>query len=634
MDEREDVISLQDYLTVLRRRKWLIVAATVLTVAAAVAVSLVQTPLYEAETEVVVEPVRRTQDVSLEQLLQPQNSMVETERLVVTSRPVATRAAETVGATDVSRLLDRVEVEAIRDTRAVRIRVTDPDPVLAASIADAFAEGYLDYRRDQAVDELLAAGANLEGRAGDLRQEIAAIDTQLDGEQADEVLTVQRDALLAQLAQVLAQSSDFNDATQNVTGGGAILAPAEVPEGPVSPQPVRTGALALVLGLLLGVGLAFLRDHVDDVIRDEADFKRATGGRPVLGRIPSWKDPEGGQRLATVVEPNSIASESYRELSAGVRFLLLAHGDQHLAAGEGGSDLGRSILVASGSAGDGKTSTAANLAVAAARVGLRTLLVDTDLRRASLAQRFGLGRTTGLSDLLLNGDQLRDHVVSVGVDNLRVLPAGKLPPNPHELLASPAMRALEREILQRVDLVIYDSPAVLAVPDALELGRHVDLAIVVGRAGVTGRRQLSSAIERLEQVGTDVAGSVLNDLDSKNDDYYYNYYYGQQGADAPASGDRVGRGRRGSNKAPKPAPAPGSGGRRSRRTAAASSSVAVGADSPGESRPGAASSEPGERTSAGGSADVTSSRVPSPIERSPSPTADADSAPLFGPRGR
>jgi polysaccharide biosynthesis transport protein len=634
VDEREDVISLQDYLTVLRRRKWLIVAATVLTVAAAVAVSLVQTPLYEAETEVVVEPVRRTQDVSLEQLLQPQNSMVETERLVVTSRPVATRAAETVGATDVSRLLDKVAVEAIRDTRAVRIRVTDPDPVLAASIADAFAEGYLDYRRDQAVDELLAAGANLEGRAGDLRQEIAAIDAQLDGEEPDEVLTVQRDALLAQLAQVLAQSSDFNDATQNVTGGGAILTPAEVPEAPVSPQPVRTGALALVFGLLLGVGLAFLRDHVDDVIRDEADFKRATGGRPVLGRIPTWKDPEGGQRLATVVEPNSIASESYRELSAGVRFLLLAHGDRRAAAGEGGPELGRSILVASGSAGDGKTSTAANLAVAAARVGLRTLLVDTDLRRAALAQRFGLGRTTGLSDLLLTGDQLRDHVVSVGVDNLRVLPAGKLPPNPHELLASPVMRALEREILERVDLVIYDSPAVLAVPDALELGRHVDLAIVVGRAGITGRRQLSAAIERLEQVGTDVAGSVLNDLDSKNDDYYYNYYYGQQGADAPTPEGGGGRGRRGAKKASKAAPAAAaSAGRRSRSTENAPRSVVVGADSPGGSRWSRAASEPGEQT-ASGSADVTPSRNPSPVERSTSPTVDVDDAPLFGPRGR
>jgi capsular exopolysaccharide synthesis family protein len=192
--------------------------------------------------------------------------------------------------------------------------------------------------------------------------------------------------------------------------------------------------------------------------------------------------------------------------------------------------------VSSGHAGDGKTSTAANLAVAAARVGLRTLLIDTDLRRPTVHKRFGLGKTTGLTDVLLSGDSLRDHVVSVGVDNLRVLPAGTLPPNPHELLASPAMRALERDVVRRADLVIYDSPAVLAVPDALELGRHVDVAILVGRAGTTGRRHLTAAIERMEQVGTEVAGTVLNGIEG-SDSYYYSYYY----TEVPGGGDDGGQ---------------------------------------------------------------------------------------------
>jgi polysaccharide biosynthesis transport protein len=191
-------------------------------------------------------------------------------------------------------------------------------------------------------------------------------------------------------------------------------------------------------------------------------------------------------------------------------------------------------MLTSAHAGDGKSSTAANLAVAAARVGMRTLLIDTDLRRPTLHKRFGLGHTTGLTDVLLTGEDLRDHVVTVGVDNLRLLPAGTLPPNPHELLASPAMRALEREVTRRADLVIYDSPAVLAVPDALELGRHVDVAILVGRAGTTGRRQLAAAIERMEQVGTEVAGTVLNDIDG-SDGYYYSYYYAEENPSASAA---------------------------------------------------------------------------------------------------
>jgi polysaccharide biosynthesis transport protein len=541
VDDRNDVISLQDYLTVLRRQKWLIAVVVVLTVGAAIAVSMTETPMYEAESELVVEPLRRSGDATLEQLLQLNYQAVETERLVVTSRPVATRAAASLGVSDPSRLVGQVEVETVRDTSVVRITAQHPDPVTAASIADAFAEGYLEYRRDVAVDQLLAAAATLEDRGADLRAQIDALDAEIAEDEENGALAVQRDALVAQLAQVLAQASELGDSAEDVTGGGMVLTPAEVPQEPVSPQPVRTAALALVLGLLLGIGLAFLRDHLDDVIRDEDDFRRATGGRPILGRIPNWSDPQGADRLATVVAPNSIVSESYRELSAGVRFLLRAQDDHPDGAPAGGGArgavVGRAVLVTSASAGDGKTSTAANLAVSAARVGLRTLLIDADLRRPTVGKRLGLGRTTGLSDLLLAGDALEDHLLEVGVDELHVLPAGMIPPNPNELLASAAMRELERDVRQRFDLVVYDSPAVLAVPDALELGRHVDVAIMVGRAGRTGRRHLSSAIERLHQVGAEVAGTVLNGISSKDDGYYYSYYYGEPNGTASGEAD-------------------------------------------------------------------------------------------------
>jgi polysaccharide biosynthesis transport protein len=540
--ERDDVISLQDYLVVLRRQRWLLLTTTVLVVVVAVGVSFAQTPLYESQAEVVVEPIRRTQDVSLEDLLAPSGNTGQTERLVMTSRQVAERAAEEVGTTDVSRLLDQVRAEAVADTRVVRVIATDPDPDRAAAIADAFTEGYLDLRRDQAVAELLAARSNLEDRAADLRAQIEALEGDAEAaddaadDDADDALgaSVQRDVLISQFGQVTAQIAELGDAAQAVTGGGAVLTPAEIPTSPVSPRPLRTGALAVVLGLLLGVGVGFLRDHLDDVVRDETDFKRSTGGRPLLGRIPTWNDPQGGDRLVTVLEPSSIAGEAYRELSAGVRFLLLANEEQPADAGE---HIGRSVILTSGLAGDGKTSTAANLAVAAARVGLRTVLVDADLRRPTLGTRFGLGRTTGLSDVLLSGDPVGEHVVRVGIDNLVVLTAGTIPPNPNELLASPAMRGLHQELTSKADLVVYDTPAALAVPDALELGRLVDLTILVGRAGVTGRRQLATAIERLEQAGTSVDGTVLNDIDSKGEGYYYAYAY--VSADGAEDADRA-----------------------------------------------------------------------------------------------
>jgi polysaccharide biosynthesis transport protein len=639
VDDRDDVISLQDYLTVLRRRRWLIVAVVVLTVLAAVGASLVQTPVYEAEAEVIVEPVRRAQDVSLEELLGgQQNSFVETERLVVTSRPVATRAAEALGTSEVSELLEDVRVEAVRDTRVVRILATDTDPVQAASTADAFATAYLDHRRAQAVDELLAAAATIETRATAIREDIAAIDAQLEDADGDEetALQLERDSLIAQLATVNAQAAEAGDGGASVAGGGSVLSPAEVPVTPVSPQPLRNAALALVLGLMLGVGLAFLRDFMDDVIRDESDFKRATGGRPIVGRIPGWTDPDGSDRLATIVDPMSTASEAYRELSAGVRFMLLATREVDDVLPEDGTPLGRSIMMTSSTAGDGKTSTAANLAVAAARVGLRTLLVDADLRRASVGKRFGLGRTTGLSDVLLSGDSLHDHVVGVGVDNLLILPAGTIPPNPSELLASPAMRALERDIAQQVDLVIYDSPAVLAVPDALELGRHVDLAIIVARADVTGRRQLASAIERLEQVGTEVSGTVLNDIDGSNDAYYYSYYYG--GKDGPsgssasasassASSRDAAHGKRGRRSRPDGEPT-GRAARKARKAGGVGSArpAPLGSDrTPGQQSP-SPSGWARESVEAG-----SASRGVDATDRLPAVRSDVDQ-PLFGPR--
>ncbi len=525
----DDVLSLRDYLTVLRRQAWLIALTTVLVVAAAVAVSLLQTPIYESRAEVVVEPVRRTQDVSIEQLLSPGATVVETERVIITSRPVTERAIERLGGGDPVELVEQVSVEVVRDTRVVEIVAEDPDPVTAASIANAFAAGYLDFRRDQAVDELLAARENLEDRANGLREQIAALEQQTTGDaEEDAALDIQRESLLAQLSQVVAQQAEVGDTMDSVSGGGAIIEPASVSTTPVSPQTARTGLLALVLGLLLGVGFAFLRDHFDDVVRVEVDVRRATGDRPILGRIPRWSSATGEDRLATIVEPASLAAEAYRELSAGVRFLLVSRrsaqpdGDDTDASAP---EPGRSIMVVSANASEGKSSTAANLAVAAARVGLQTVLVDADLRRAVIHKRFGFARSTGLCDALLGDGGIEDHVLDVGIDNLVVLPAGTVPPNPTELLASPAMRAVQQQLLEQADLVIFDTPAVLAVPDPLELGRFVDLAILVGRAGATSRRQLSAAVERLEQVGTDIAGTVLNDIDTRSDAFYYSYYY-------------------------------------------------------------------------------------------------------------
>lgn len=554
MDARNE-FSLRDYLVVLRRQRWLIVAAAVIVAGVVTGVSLTQTPQYQAQTDLALERLRPVGDVTLEGVLSPSGPGLETERLFMTSRAVADRVADELGLADHRAALQGVDVSAVSGTRVLRISATNADPDAAVARANTFASAYLDARRDQAVDDVLAARANLEERAGRLRSEIAARDADLEagaGAQ-EETLTLEREALVAQLGQVVDQTSQFTEFVDSVVGGGSVLNPAEVPSETVSSDPLTNAAVGVILGLALGIGLAFVRDYFDDVVRDEAEFKRATGGLPVLGRIPKVDGEDGADRPVTIVNPADPASEAYRELSAATRFMLLTHGDDrggdgagHTGNGAGhtGGDgqapgRGRSLLLVSATLAEGKTETAANLAVAAARVGLDTVLVDADLRKATLARRFGLARTTGLSDVLLTGEPVSRHLQEVGVDNLRLLPAGTSPPNPAELLASGAMRALQDRLVSTADLVIYDSPAVLAVPDALELGRFVDLALLVGRPGLTSRRQIQAALERLEQVGTSLPGTVLNALADRGEGYYAYYYTSYYGEDRAAGEDEA-----------------------------------------------------------------------------------------------
>jgi polysaccharide biosynthesis transport protein len=565
MVERDNVFSLQDYLAVLRRQKGLVVLVAVLATVAGVVWFFLQTPQYQARAELTLERVRTAQDISLNELLNPTGTVGQAQVTAATSLDVAERAAQQLGRDDPEALRSKVSATADAELPILRITATDPDPATASAVADAFATAFVEYRRDEAIEAVLTTQQELEDRAADLRREVAEIDAEIEslggaaeptfetdpetGAQVEvpgpelspeaaaqvEILTIRRQALQSQLSQVIARSTELGESADALTGFTAGFTAAQVPTTPVGSDLVTVAMVSFILGLALGIGLAFARDHFDDVIRDEADFKRASGGRPVLGRIPMWKPHDGDiDRVASLKEPTSSAAEAYRELSAGVRFLLVARDDEpeHDAAEHHGLSRSRVVMVSSASMSEGKTATAANLAVAAARVGLRTVLIDADLRRPAIAKRFGLGRTTGLSDALLNGEPPESHAVDVGVDDLLVLPAGTIPPNPAELLASPAMRALQQNLLRKYDLVVIDTPAVLAVPDALEIGPYVDLAIMVGRVGQTSRRRLGAAIERLDQVGTDVSGTVLNSIDPSADGYYYAYYY-QEAEDAP-----------------------------------------------------------------------------------------------------
>lgn len=521
---RGDDVTGPDLPGALRHRWWVVLLVTLVTAGTAVGVSLLQEPVYTAETEVVISQVRRTEDVSLEELV-ASNVVVQTQRQVVTSRSVTERVIERLDLRTTPReLVEQVTVTAVADTKVLRIEASDPDPRAAASLADAYAEAYLDFRRDQAVEDLRAAQGALGERIQEIRQEVGRLESEIEEAEGGDraALVAERDALLAELQQLTGRGPAAADARESIRGGGSVLSPAEVPEEPTSPRPVRNGLLATMLGLMLGAGLAVLLDNLDDVIRDESDLQRATESLPVLGRVPHWDGADDGG-VVSLEDSTTGAAEAYRELGLNVRFLL-AGGDP-TGAGSG------AVTVTSPAPQDGKTVTACNLAVAMARSGMSVVLIDADLRQPTVAEQLRRSQSPGLSDLLVAGPDapLESRLGSVGSNGdgeggLWVLTAGSLPPNPAELLASPAMEAIHRRLLARVDVVIYDSPPVLGVADALELARRCARTLVVARADKTTRGELEQCLERVRNVGGQVAGSVFNDLDRRAGRYGYGYY--------------------------------------------------------------------------------------------------------------
>jgi protein-tyrosine kinase len=230
--------------------------------------------------------------------------------------------------------------------------------------------------------------------------------------------------------------------------------------------------------------------------------------------------------LVAWMRVKSPESEAYRTLRTNIQFSSV---DNPI----------RSLLVTSSSPGEGKSTTTANLAVVLAQTGQRVIVVDTDLRRPVLHKVFGIPNNIGLTTALLAGESLsqEDYLQPTEIDTLSVLTSGPIPPNPSELLGSHRMQHLIEVLAQAADIVIFDSPPVLAVTDAVVLGRQVDGVLVVADAGNTREHALAQAVAELQKTGANVLGVALNRLDTRRGGYYYYYYYsdeqGGQGRRSP-----------------------------------------------------------------------------------------------------
>ena len=500
MASAEQAPTIRDYLEVLRRRKWIILLFTCLVVAAAVAYTFTRTPIYQSEAQVLVQPF----SLEAENAATPEDVSLETEALIATSPAVAQIAAKSIGSDDAAALLDNLTVSVAPDTSVLVFLYAHRDPQEAAGRAQAFADAYVENRTEQSQSRIETLASSIQRqidvyqvRLDEIQAEIAASDDETE----TAALTDQANTISQQMA--FEQTKLFSLASPSTIDVGQVLFAAETPTKPSSPTPVTNMLLALLVGLAGGVGLAFLRERLDERLRGRSDLESASGV-PVLTLVPhvaNWKHAEKAY-LVTHEEPQSVASESYRTLRTAVLFTSSQ------------SEI-KTLMIASANEQEGKTSTSANLAMVLGQAGKRVVVVSGDLRRPRLQAFFGVNPRRGITNVLAGEVKVSEVLQPVGnlSGNVRLLSSGPIPGNPAELLDSDAMVDLLHELRANADFVIIDSPPVLAVADAMIIARACDAVVLVADGSKTGRGAVQQACVQLLQVDANVIGSVLHNFD-------------------------------------------------------------------------------------------------------------------------
>lgn len=491
---------IHEYYRALRRRWRTGLFVLVACVGAALAYSLVVTPTYVASSDVLIEPSQGDAQTSGSNSIDA--SEVATQTQVATSLPVARLVQRRLSLSTTPDLSEFIQIQAVGVSRILRITAEDTQPESAVTWADTVAAAYIQFREEDSIGRYERARDRLAQEQSDVERKLDETNALLaERPGSDPALQAERRSLLTSLTQIASQTEGLTDQLTRAGTGGELVRAAELPTSPVSPMTLLNALLGALVGLVAGIGAALLRDRLDDAVHEE-ETVRTSLGAVILGRIPQWSERNYRDRLVTLQDPHSSASEEYQRLGVNVRFMLATENRES----------GAVVLVTSGQSGEGKTATSCNLAVAVARLGLRVVLVDADVRRAAAAGRFGLGDPPGLSDLIVGDGETGSYLIDVGVENLMVLPAGTSAPNPAALLSSAGLRRVLTELAGDADMVILDSPPVLTGADTLELSNLSDMVVVVARERTSRRRQLVSVRESLRQASVGTIGVVYNAL--------------------------------------------------------------------------------------------------------------------------
>jgi capsular exopolysaccharide synthesis family protein len=482
--------------------------------------------VYEADATLIVGQSLSAVNTDYDQLLVSQQ-LSSTYASLATTRPILDKVISDlkldVSDTDLAK---RVHADAPAGSTLLTIAAQDANPTLAANIANSIST------------QLIASSPGLESQQTQLRasinSELIATQAEIDSTQAKiEALNAVSDRTAAQNSELSAlQSTTVSLRTtyatllafssSNASNLLSVVEMASPPLSPASPKPLLNALIAAVLGLMVAGAVMIISVYLDDAVKDP-DQVQAVAGLGTLGTIPRIKgDKNHGEmyRLATLLYPRSSMAEAYRTLRTNIEFASV------------GSPI-QTLLITSSIPGEGKTITAANLAVAIAQSGKRVLLVDADLRKPGVHQVFNISNVQGLTTMLRTDDVSLDAVARVtDQDNLRVLTTGPQPPNPAELLGSPRMQVVLERLKAGGDLIIFDSPPLQAATDGTILSSFLDGTVLVIDAGASKQRAVRLAREALARAGANVLGAVLNRIPARSQAElgYYGTYAGPEAA--------------------------------------------------------------------------------------------------------
>ena len=502
-------------------RKWLplLVVSVVLSALAAFGLSSIQQRIYEAKATLIVGQALQVLNPDVNQLNVSQR-LSTTYATIATKRPALQAVIEQLHLDQTpEQLVKHVFADAPTDSTLLTITADDPDPGRARDIANTLA------------NLLIESSPAIQGVQSDLQASIQAQlkatleqinDTQAQVERLGalaspspgQVATLE--SLQGRLVTLRSTYAALLSASaQSASNLLTIVEPAIAPDTPISPRTVLNTLLAAVVGLLLALAIAAIVEYLDDRVKN-ADAVQEIAGLSTLGTVARMRIGSGRPefyRLATLINPRSGVAEAYRTLRTNIEFASV---DAPV----------RTLLVTSARPHEGKTVTAANLAVAFAQADRNTILVDADLRKPGIHAMFGIPNEDGLTTMLRDEKVTVNRIANATEQaNLRVVTTGPLPPNPAELLGSQRMHRAVDKLKADAEIVIFDTPPVQVVIDAAVMGAYLDATVLVVDVGRSRRGALRQAAQALARANATVLGVILNRIPGVSRSSDHGYYH-------------------------------------------------------------------------------------------------------------